>query len=187
MGPWEQETLVAFGEAPMPERDMASGQPTNADWPGEPIYLPGATSPLYLQLGHTPIALPADLTLRDFQLVPYPGREEKMFRDYQSTLRVGDSSDDQVAKMNNPIYFSGGDWIFFQASYDPDLKYSVIGVGTRPGVKIMIMGCLMIVTGLLYAFYVKPFVIRAMKRRALAEAENAKSSRGPRQAMAVGG
>jgi hypothetical protein len=74
--------------------------------------------------------------------------------------------------LNSPIYFDHGSWIFFQAGYDPDGQSSTIGVGNRPGVGIMLMGCIMIVSGFLYAFYVKPIVIRRMKATALAKAKS---------------
>jgi len=86
----------------------------------------------------------------------------------------GDSQT-QVASLNSPIYYDNGNWIFFQAGYDPDGQSSTIGVGNRPGVDIMLAGCIMIVAGLLYAFYVKPIVIRRMKQGAVRKAAAKKS------------
>ena len=45
----------------------------------------------------------------------------------------------------------------------------MLGVGNRPGVTTMTVACVMIVTGLLYAFYLKPVLIRRMKERAIAQ------------------
>jgi hypothetical protein len=139
------------------------------------IKIPGATAPLQLQLGFVPLPLPALLTLRQFELVRYPGSEGDSgpFRDFRSTLEMQDSTGEKsvvVASSNNPIYFDGGRYIFFQAGYDPDERFSILGVGNRPGVGIMIAGCIMIVCGLLYAFYLKPVIIRRMKAAALARA-----------------
>ena len=76
-----------------------------------------------------------------------------------------------VAQMNNPVYYDGGRWLFFQAQWDPEgQKWTVLGIGNRPGVFVMIAGCVMIFIGLMYAFYVKPVIIRKMKQKALAEA-----------------
>ena len=78
-----------------------------------------------------------------------------------------------VAHLNNPVYFGGiGDsyWTFFQAQWDAEAqRFTVLGVGNRPGVWIMTLGCVMIVLGVLYAFYVKPLIIRRMKEKALAK------------------
>jgi hypothetical protein len=109
-------------------------------------------------------------------MLPYPGglaTGSGMFRDFQSTLVMTDPDGDsqtQVASLNSPIYYDHGNWIFFQAGYDPDGQSSTIGVGNRPGVDIMLAGCIMIVSGLLYAFYLKPIVIRRMKQNAIAKA-----------------
>jgi hypothetical protein len=78
--------------------------------------------------------------------------------------------------MNHPVYFDGGSWLFFQAQWDPEgQRWTILGVGNRPGVPVMIGGCVMIVMGVLYAFYVKPIVIRRMKQKALQKAAEKKS------------
>jgi hypothetical protein len=82
-----------------------------------------------------------------------------------------------VASNNSPVYFDGGRWIFFQAGYDPQGQFSTIGVGNRPGVTIMLTGCIMIVCGIIYAFYVKPVVVRRMKAAALVRAAQIAQSR----------
>ena len=88
------------------------------------------------------------------------------------------SAEQSVAtcELNAPIYYDGGKYLFFQAGYDPKGTWSLIGVGNRPGVLIMITGCIMIVSGLLYAFYVKPLIIRNMKARAIEHAALMKRS-----------
>jgi hypothetical protein len=80
--------------------------------------------------------------------------------------------------MNSPVYFDDGRWLFFQAAWDPDgQKFSIIGVGTRPAVNIMLCGCVMIFGGLFYAFWIKPVIIANMKAKALADARNKKTER----------
>jgi hypothetical protein len=73
--------------------------------------------------------------------------------------------------MNNPVHFANGRWAFFQAAWDPQgQRWTVLGVGSRPGVWVMVAGCLMMAVGLLYAFYLKPIIIKNMKKKALAQA-----------------
>jgi len=62
-------------------------------------------------------------------------------------------------------------------------KASTIGVGNRPGVMVMTVGCIMIVLGLLYAFYVKADCDSRMKAAALARFAAAGKAP-PREAMA---
>jgi hypothetical protein len=136
------------------------------------VRIPGATSPIQLQLGFTCRPMPADLTLHSFDLIHYPGGQgdNGPYRDFRATLEMTDSTGEsttQVASLNSPIYYDGGKWIFFQAGYDPNGQFSTIGVGNRPGVGIMISGCVMIVAGLMYAFYIKPLVVRRMKAAAM--------------------
>jgi len=131
---------------------------------------------IQFQLGNTRLPLPARLTLNKFELVPYPGGDgatgRGIMRDFRSELNVfdpqtGDSFTD-TAHMNNPVYFHHGSWLFFQAAYDPDgQRWTILGVGNRPGVWVMTAGCLMMIVGLLYAFYAKPFIVRRMKRKAI--------------------
>ena len=141
------------------------------------VQIPGASAALQLQLGFTCRPMPAALKLQKFEMVPYEGGligGNGMFRDFRSTLEMTDPDGHittGVASLNEPIYFDHGNWIFFQAGYDPDGQSSTIGVGNRPGVVVMLLGCIMIVAGLLYAFYAKPVVIRRMKAAALARAK----------------
>ena len=123
--------------------------------------------------------MPAKVTLQKFDLVPYPGGRAaagSMMRDFRSTLIFEDLKTGEkttgVAKMNNPVYYAGGDWTFFQAQWDPNgQKWTVLGVGNRPFVGTMTLGCAMILVGLLYAFYLKPIIIRRMKQNAIEKAK----------------
>jgi hypothetical protein len=143
-------------------------------WTMGVVQIPGASAALQLQLGFTCRPMPVALKLQKFEMIPYEGGlvgGNGMFREFRSTLELTDSdgrSETDVASLNEPIYYDHGAWIFFQAGYDPDGQSSTIGVGNRPGVVVMLLGCVMIVSGLLYAFYVKPIVIRRMKAAALA-------------------
>jgi hypothetical protein len=150
-------------------------------WAMGVVQIPGANAALQLQLGYTCRPMPVSLVLKNFEMVPYSGgmaTGNTMFRDFRSTLEMTDGEghvETDVTSLNSPIYYDHGNWIFFQAGYDPDGQSSTIGVGNRPGVVVMLTGCVMIVMGLLYAFYVKPIVIRQMKAGAIARAERKKA------------
>jgi hypothetical protein len=170
VGDWSTEVPIPCALYAAP--DPMTMEPTQP-WEMGMVKIPGAAAPLELQLGFVTRPMPAQLTLKKFELVHYPGGqgENGPFLDFRSTLEIVDSNGEhsvEVASNNNPVYFDGGKWIFFQAGYDPQGQFSVIGVGNRPGVFVMLSGCALIVLGVLYAFYVKPIVIRRMKAAALA-------------------
>ena len=170
-GDWSQDVVIPCDLYAAPDPMLL--EPMVA-WTMGVVQVPGASAPLQLQLGYTALAMPAALKLQKFEMIPYPGAQagSGMFRDFCSTLVMTDASgqtETAKASLNSPIYFDHGSWIFFQAGYDPDGQSSTIGVGNRPGVGIMLMGCIMIVSGFLYAFYVKPIVIRRMKAAAIAK------------------
>ena len=79
--------------------------------------------------------------------------------------------------LNAPTEF-GGFW-FFQAQWDPPTgprfegdrpssgyNYTMLGVGNRQGVQAQLVGCMVAVLGMIYAFYVKP-VIKRRRRDAV--------------------
>lgn len=165
-GEWSKDVYVRF-------------EPWAADvaWESEPIEVPGARAPLELRLGNTVRSIPARIKLDRFELVPYPGGDASLgsiMRDFRSHLTITDRegrSSTGVARMNEPVYFASGAWLFYQAQWDPEgQRYTVLGVGNRPGVFTMTLGCVMIGFGLFWAFYLKPIIIRRMKRQALERA-----------------
>lgn len=143
-----------------------------------PVEIPGVPAKIQLAMCNTWKAAPARLTLENFELVTYPGGNPattNLFRDFISTLRIDDSVTGQElvrgqAKMNSPIYFDNGNWLFFQSGYDKEAMATIIGVGNRPGVSVMTGGCILMTVGLLWAFYLKPVIIRRRKEKALREA-----------------
>lgn len=171
-GDWSKDVHVPFEQW---AADVA--------WESEPIEIPGARVPLELRLGNTVRGIPARIKLDRFELVPYPGGDASLgsiMRDFRSHLTITDRegrSSPGIAQMNDPVYFGSGAWLFYQAQWDPDgQKYTVLGVGNRPGVFTMTLGCVMIGVGLFWAFYVKPAIIRRMKRQALERAASDNNS-----------
>jgi hypothetical protein len=167
----------------------------DSGWSGGYVPLGDTGLQLQLQLGNTRMPIPARVTLDDFELEHYMGANEqtaRMFRDFKSkiTLQEIKSADPQTGMprmsdpvkaevhMNNPVYFggiTGGQWTLFQSAWDPEgQRFTVLGVGNRPGVWFMTIGSVVMVFGLLYAFYLKPIIIARMKARALREAAEKK-------------
>jgi hypothetical protein len=112
--------------------------------------------------------LPAPVVLEEFILETYPGGERE--RDYISHVRFqnedGSWGDLQEVKSNTPSEH-GGYW-FFQSTWDPPdrrfqyggMSHTGLGVGNREGVYIQLLGCIIAVVGMIYAFYIKPIIRR---------------------------
>ena len=156
-------------------------------WSLGEVDIPGSDASVQLQLGNTKKSIPAMVQLDEFELVPYAGdfTAQSAMRDFKSHLTLIDSATGAetraTAHMNSPVYFdapvAGGllgkiwpseSWLLYQNQWDPEGQaFTVLGVGNRPGVATMTVACVMIVTGLLWAFYLKPVIIRRAKERAL--------------------
>lgn len=173
MGNWSEIVYAPFAED-------AGDQLPQDQWHGGYIFPPGAIAPLQVQLGNTRRPLPAHLTLDNFKLIPYEGASpddpNAIMKDFVSTVTVSDNetgdSYTDVARMNHPIYFGNGSWLFFQAAFDAGThQWTQLGVGNRPAIGIMLAGCLMVIVGLMYAFYIKPIIVRRMKQKAIERAK----------------
>ena len=115
--------------------------------------------------------LPGPVTLERLQTDFYPGRNRAS--GWRSYFRFLDPITRQPMHtscwLNNTAKI--GDWHLFQATASRDHEaYTGLGVGNRRGVMSMLAGCVLISIGLIYAFTVKPMIIRRMKRRAIEEA-----------------
>jgi hypothetical protein len=175
--PFEVETLVGFNERPL-----------HSPWQGGLLQIPGITSIAQLQLGNIDRMLPARITLDQFEAEAYGGFEAtqaRMLRDFRSTITLTNTNTGQqqtnIVYLNSPVkydtrpawqqWISGTQWIFFQSGWDNQRQqFTILGVGNRPGVGAMTVGCILIVVGIFYAFYIKPMIIKRMKTQALAKA-----------------
>ncbi len=96
---------------------------------------------------------------------------------------TGDSMKTRAVSVNNPQEEDG--YWFFQSQWDPPdparfqgdvgslgLNYTVLGVGNRHGVWTQLAGGTLMVLGMLYAFYVKPVLIRRRQDHAKATAQH---------------
>ncbi len=129
------------------------------------------------------LPLESEVALEQFTLTSHIGGftgAQGSIRDYTSEVRFRDEGASWTApvqvSVNSPIEHNGL-W-FFQAQWDPPdearaegeaasrgLNYTVLGVGNRNGVHWQLFSCCVAVSGMLYAFYVKP----VLKRRKQAE------------------
>ncbi len=140
------------------------------------------------------LPLPADIALDEFVLTSHIGGftgETGSIRDYTSMLRFRDTPDGPwteptAVSMNKPVEHGG--LAYFQSQWDPPdqarfegdrasrgLNYTVLGVGNRHGVGVMLAGCCIAVLGMIYAFYFKP-VLKRRQREAVYAAVAAASS-----------
>ena len=129
-------------------------------------------------------SLPAEIALDEFRLSTHMGGftgESGTIRDYTSMLRFRETNETEWGaptplSMNKPVEH-GGYW-YFQAQWDPPeearregqrasagLNYTVLGVGNRNGVYIQLLGSVIAVIGMIYAFYVKPIIKQRRKKK----------------------
>jgi len=118
--------------------------------------------------------LPSTIKLVNFEPVKYKGAMQT-YEDYRSTIEVTDKDTGKkqtlLAHLNSPAADHG--LYYFQAFWDgnddpaPGERYSILGVGNRPGIWVMILGAALVIAGTAYAFYVKP-VLKNIKKEQLA-------------------
>ncbi|MCL2648395.1 MAG: cytochrome c biogenesis protein ResB [Phycisphaerales bacterium] len=125
--------------------------------------------------------LPVEVKLTDFKAVKYAGAMDT-YEDFVSTLEFTDKRTGEVkeslAHLNHPAMSHG--FCFFQAAWDgkeealPGERYSVLGVGNRPGLMTMTIGAILAFVGIGYAFYVKPILLRARRAEARSQKPEAR-------------
>jgi hypothetical protein len=117
-------------------------------------------------------ALPAPIALDRFEidshLGGFSGRTSSIL-DWRSIVQILDGKSDPMSvSVNEPKQYQ--DYWFFQSQWDPPdstsagLNYTVLGVGNRHGVFIMLLGCCLAVSGMIWAFFVKPMIKRKRQR-----------------------
>jgi ABC-type transport system involved in cytochrome c biogenesis permease subunit len=109
--------------------------------------------------------LPASIALEQFVLETLPGGQRE--RDFISEIRFYEKdhwSPVREVRSNQPGQY-GGLW-FFQSEWDPKNEaMTVLGVGNREGIGIMLGGVLLSILGMIYSFYIKPIVLRRRMAR----------------------
>lgn len=135
------------------------------------------------------LPLPTPVVLEDFvvdsHVGGFTGRTSSILN-WTSAVRFqeddGQWGERQLVSVNAPTEH-GGLW-YFQAQWDPPsgarfqgdppskgLNYTVLGVGNRVGVGVQLLGCCIAVLGMIYAFYVKPLLIKRRRQAAGARKE----------------
>jgi len=164
------------------------------DMPGRRMYAPrdlhlpdGRHIELMFSRGRH--AFPAPVTLEDFTLLTHQGGligTNSNVRNYISRLRFADAagewSEPINMSLNEPAERDG--WWFFQSTWDAPsrgyggLNYTGVGVGNRNGVHIQLAGVCIAVSGMLFAFYVKPIIIRRRRLETYARVEQDQEAAG---------
>lgn len=140
-------------------------------------------------------ALPEPVVLDTFEVDSHVGGftgETSSVLDWRSLVRFetepGPLSDRVQVNVNNPAEYAGL-W-YFQSAWDPPdgprfegdpgstgLNYTVLGVANRNGVNVQLVGCCISVIGMMYAFYVKPWLKRRRQQAVYAEVDKARKAK----------
>ena len=124
--------------------------------------------------------LPAPVALDSFEIDAhiggFTGRTSSVVN-WRSLIRfLGEEETIAAVSVNNPQSY--GNYWFFQSQWDPPdstsagLNYTVLGVGNRFGIFPMLLGCCLTVSGMIWAFYVKP-MIKRKRQKAVYEGRSA--------------
>lgn len=171
---WSTSTWLPYNHYAVPSEQYR--YPGRINYSPVTIDLPDGTS-LELMYSRQRHKLPAPVALDDFTLQTHQGGligTNSNVRDYVSQLRFADASGQwgprKQMSSNHPANYQG--FWFFQSSWDPPtrgsagMNFTGTGVGNRNGVYIQLVGCCIAVTGMIYAFYYKPILIRRGRRAA---------------------
>ena len=136
-----------------------------------------------LMLSRASYPLPTTVSLDGFTVASHIGGftgDTSSVLNWTSNIRFGTGPDSTTAdvSVNNPQERDG--FWFFQSQWDPPdrarftgdvasmgLNYTVLGVGNRIGVWVQLAGGTLMTLGLLYAFYIKPVLIRRRQDEAI--------------------
>lgn len=135
---------------------------------GERVPVAFGDQPASLAYRSPEAALPFQVTLLKFNNEPYPG--SRMASTFESTVRVDDperGSFETLISMNHPLHHRG--YIFFQSSFvEGRPMMSIFSVARAPGLPLVYLGTTLIGVGIIWMFYVKPWLARRQAAQALA-------------------
>ena len=115
--------------------------------------------------------LGAAVTARRVSATFFPG--QRGVESYRSDITVqADDNPPQPATVSTNQTLTIGRWTLFQSGFDFEeyWRYTVLGVGNRIGTWPMNIGWILVTLGCLYAFYIKPVLLRRAKTSTPAKA-----------------
>lgn len=141
------------------------------------VRLPGMTDEYEIIYSRLERSLNATLIPRKLSVKFFPGRQNVESWRSDFLVQAGPGAAPSPAAVYTNQTCTAGGWTLFQSGAAGDhWSYTVLGVGNRKGIWTMVLGCLLVTLGSLYAFYVKPVLL---KRRAAAGRASAGTSRAP--------
>ncbi|MFW6066687.1 MAG: hypothetical protein ACOC9S_07680 [Planctomycetota bacterium] len=132
---------------------------------GERVETP--VGPVYLQYSRRKVSLGGVLRVREAEYLTQPG--SVVPRDFRCdvTVETPQGKREAILGLNRPVRIGGLQ--ISQGTWMPDPHHPMriqLLVNSRPGLVAVWIGCGLTVVGLMYAFYVKPVVLRRKGRRA---------------------
>lgn len=125
----------------------------------QPVFFETKEGPLQLALTFKDLMLPFLLQLADFRKVDYPGTQNPS--SFESDVLLYDMKEkttiQKTISMNKPMDHAG--FRIFQSSYiqDPSVgEASIFTIAKNPGITFIYCGSIILFTGVLLLFYVKP-------------------------------
>jgi len=121
------------------------------------VDLPGGRD-VFLCFSRAHHPLPLEIRAIKPAYLTYPG--SVIPKDYRCDVSLSDGARETIS-LNNPLRL--GEYQISQGSWFPsggDPQHIVLLVRTRPGLELIWIGCVLIVAGLPYAFYVKPLILK---------------------------
>lgn len=145
-GDWETTTWVPFADF------LELAEPERLDTPAGAVFL---------QYSRRLMSLGGVVKIHKSEYLTQPG--SVVPRDFRCEVEVetGDHERQAVLGLNRPLRM--GPLQISQGSWTPDPRHPMriqLFVSSRPGLNAVWIGCGLIVAGLVYAFYVKPLVLR---------------------------
>lgn len=100
----------------------------------------------------------------------FPGRESVESWRSDFVVQPDETEAARAASVSTNNTTTVGAWTLFQSGAARDhWSHTILGVGNRRGIWPMVLGCILITVGSLFAFYVKPWLRQRMIVRAEAE------------------
>ncbi|MEW6199000.1 MAG: cytochrome c biogenesis protein CcsA [Planctomycetota bacterium] len=150
--PWSQTHWILFSLYPdVDARPVVVTPPDGTPW-----------EVVYSRARHT---LGASLAAGNLWVEFFPGR--RGIKSYHSDIRVlpGDGGAAYPATVETNHTVAVGPWTLYQSGFAEDRwSYTILGVGNRVGMLPMNIGWILVTLGSLYAFYVKPVLLRRLRR-----------------------